>query len=98
MNVAVGVVTAALVAAVAILLFLLARTLGGLRTLKRSLDGFRGEAEPAAREILRLAEQAASRAQGMQAAIGRVQAAARGRHPTALASPAPGTPAAPPAP
>ena len=78
-NVAAGVVAAALVAAVAILAFLLARTVGGLKTLKKSLDAFRGEAEPAAREILRLAEQAASRAEGLQAGIARVLAAATGK-------------------
>jgi hypothetical protein len=61
-NLAVGAVAAALVAAVAVLAFLLVRTLGSLRALKAGLTEFRTEAEPLAREVATMAERAAARA------------------------------------
>ena len=64
---AVGAVAAALVAAVAVCVFLVLRTVGSLKRLKASLDGFRGEVEPVAREVIELAEEAATRAQGLTA-------------------------------
>jgi hypothetical protein len=67
---AVGAVAAAFVAAVAVCAFLVLRTAGSLKALKAGLDGFRAEAEPLAREVVALAEEAASRAQGLVAARG----------------------------
>ncbi|HMC08991.1 MAG TPA: hypothetical protein VKL22_06710 [Actinomycetota bacterium] len=67
---AVGAVAAALVAAVSVCVFQVLRTIGTLRGLKTGLDQFRGEAEPLAREVVALAEEAATRAQGLSAAMG----------------------------
>jgi hypothetical protein len=67
---AVGAVAAAFVAAVAVCAFLVLRTVGSLKKLKASLNEFRTEAEPLAREVIALAEEAASRAEGLAAARG----------------------------
>ena len=67
MNLAVGVVAAAMVAAVAALTFLLLRTLGSLRTLKSTLTQFRTEAEPLARDVAGMAGQVASRVDRLRA-------------------------------
>ena len=67
---AVGAVAATLVAAVSVCVFQVLRTIGTLRGLKTGLDQFRGEAEPLAREVVALAEEAATRAQGLSAAMG----------------------------
>jgi hypothetical protein len=68
---AVGAVTAALVAAVAVCAFLVLRTMGSLKTLRASLNGFRAELEPLAQEVIALAEEAASRAEGLAASRAR---------------------------
>lgn len=62
MNFAVGAVAAAVVAALAVLGFLLLRTLGTLRAVKASVGQFRQEAEPLAREVVAMAEHVAARA------------------------------------
>jgi hypothetical protein len=62
---AVGAVAAAFVAAVSVCAFLVLRTVGNLKQLKASVNEFRAEAEPLAREVIALAEEAASRAQGL---------------------------------
>ena len=62
---AVGAVAAAFVAAVSVCAFLVLRTVGNLKQLKASVNEFRGEAEPLAREVVALAEEAASRAEGL---------------------------------
>jgi hypothetical protein len=62
---AVGAVAAAFVAAVSVCAFLVLRTVGNLKQLKASVNEFRAEAEPLAREVVALAEEAASRAQGL---------------------------------
>jgi hypothetical protein len=62
---AVGAVAAAFVAAVSVCAFLVLRTVGNLKQLKASINEFRAEAEPLAREVVALAEEAASRAQGL---------------------------------
>ena len=67
---AVGAVAAALVAAVSVCVFQVLRTIGSLRRLKVGLDQFRREAEPLAREVVALAEEAATRAQGLTGALG----------------------------
>ena len=67
---AVGAVAATLVAAVSVCVFQVLRTIGTLRSLKAGLDQFRGEAEPLAREVAALAEEAATRAQGLTGALG----------------------------
>ena len=61
---------AALVAAVSVCAFLVLRTVGTLKRLKASVDEFRAEAEPLAREVIALAEEAATRAQGLAASRG----------------------------
>jgi hypothetical protein len=58
-------VAAAFVAAVAVCAFFVLRTVGSLKKLRASLDAFRAEAEPLAREVIALAEEAASRAEGL---------------------------------
>ncbi|HEY2668688.1 MAG TPA: hypothetical protein VGK51_17795 [Actinomycetota bacterium] len=65
MVLAVGAVAAAFVAAVSVCAFLVLRTVGNLKQLKASINEFRAEAEPLAREVVALAEEAASRAQGL---------------------------------
>lgn len=65
MVLAVGAVAAAFVAAVSVCAFLVLRTVGNLTQLKASVNEFRAEAEPLAREVVALAEEAASRAQGL---------------------------------
>jgi len=67
---AVGAVAAAFVAAVSVCAFLVLRTVGNLKKLKASLNEFRAEAEPLAREVVALAEEAASRAEGLAASRG----------------------------
>ena len=68
---AVGAVAAAFVAAVSVCAFLVLRTVGNLKRLKASVNEFRAEAEPLAREVVALAEEAASRAQGLAASRGK---------------------------
>lgn len=63
MNFAVGAVAATVVAALAVLGFLLLRTLGTLQALTTSIGQFRREAEPLAREVAAMAEQVAARAE-----------------------------------
>jgi hypothetical protein len=63
-------VAAAFVAAVAVCVFLVLRTVGSLKALKASLNEFRTEVEPLAREVIALAEEAASRAEGLAASRG----------------------------
>ncbi len=70
MVLAVGAVAAAFVAAVSVCAFLVLRTVGNLKKLKASLNEFRAEAEPLAREVVALAEEAASRAEGLAASRG----------------------------
>ncbi len=74
MVLAVGAVAAALVAAVAVCAFVVLRIIGSVKKLKVSLNEFRAEVEPLALEVVALAEEAASRAQGLAAA-----GAAKGR-------------------
>jgi len=52
---AVGAVAAAFVAAVSVCAFLVLRTVGNLKQLKASVNEFRAEAEPLAREVVALA-------------------------------------------
>ena len=70
MVLAVGAVTAAFVAVVSVCAFLVLRTVGTLKRLLASVKDFRAEAEPLAREVIALAEEAASRAQGLAASRG----------------------------
>jgi hypothetical protein len=74
---AVGAVAAAFVAVVAVFGYLVLRTVGSLESLKDSVGQFRSEAEPLAREVIALAEEAAARAQGLAAS--RVGLNGRGR-------------------
>lgn len=74
-NLAVGAVAAALVAAVSVLVFSLLRTLSGLRALKTALDRFRTEAEPLARQVVEVAGEAASRAQSVPRSVEAVKTA-----------------------
>ena len=67
---AVGAVAAAFVAAVSVCAFLVLRTVGNLKRLKASVNEFRAEAEPLAREVVALAEEAASRAEGLAGSRG----------------------------
>jgi hypothetical protein len=65
----VGAVAAALVAALSVCVVQVLRTVGTLRRLKAGLEQFRREAEPLAREVVALAEEAATRAQGLTGAL-----------------------------
>lgn len=67
MVLAIVAVAAAFVAAVAVCAFFVLRTVGSLKKLKSSLNEFRAEAEPLAQEVIALAEEAASRAEGLTA-------------------------------
>jgi len=67
---AVGAVAAAFVAVVAVFGYLVLRTVGSLTSLRDSIGQFRSEAEPLAREVIALAEEAATRAQGLGARRG----------------------------
>jgi hypothetical protein len=67
---AVGAVAAALVAAVSVCVFQVLRTIGILRKMKAGLLQFRREVEPLAREVVALAEEAATRAQGFAGGLG----------------------------
>jgi hypothetical protein len=74
-NLAVGAVAAALVAALAVLAFCSLRTLSSLRALKVALDRFRTEAEPLARHVLEVAEEAAARAQSVPRSVEAIKTA-----------------------
>lgn len=67
---AVGAVAAAFVAVVAVFGYLVLRTVGSLTSLKDSIGQLRSEAEPLAREVIALAEEAATRAQGFAGSRG----------------------------
>ena len=67
---AVGAVAAAFVAVVAVFGYLVLRTVGSLKSLRDSIGQFRSEAEPLAREVIALAEEASTRAQGLAASRG----------------------------
>lgn len=69
-NLAVGLVCAALVASLVVVSALLARTLGTLKRLKAGISAFQAEAEPLAREVAGMAEQVAQRAEAYHRAFG----------------------------
>ena len=75
---AVGAVAAAFVAVVAVFGYLVLRTIGSLKTLKAGIGEFQSEAEPLAREVIALAEEAATRAEGLAATRGALGGTRRG--------------------
>lgn len=68
-----GAVAAALVAALAVCVFLGLRAYGAFKSLKADADRFRGEVEPLVREMAAMAESAAGKAQRLTGHLEAIQ-------------------------
>lgn len=77
MDLVIALVAAAVVAGVCVAAFLAQRSIASIRGIKASLETFRADVEPAARQVIGLAQEAAGRAQGLPSSVDAVRAAWR---------------------